>query len=233
MEIWGYIGAFSVGLILGILGGGGSILTVPVLVYLFATPKVLATSYSLFIVGISSLFGAISYYRKQQLDVKTAFIFAIPSFITIYITRKYLLPAIPEVIYSSPSFELTKDAMIMILLAIVMLSASVFMITEFKRNAKNSKTVKMIYHWVILEGALVGLLTGIVGVGGGFIIVPALTLMAVADADYGYVGTGVGKITLYKGQEVVRKNIPSENAVEALIDLIKTNGDWVAKQIEN
>ena len=102
MEILGYVGALFIGLVLGLTGGGGSILTVPILVYLMSVSPVTATAYSLFIVGTTSTFGAIQNYRKNLVDIKNGFIFAIPSFIAVYLTRKFIVPRIPEIIIESP-----------------------------------------------------------------------------------------------------------------------------------
>ena len=95
-QVFGYIGAMFIGVVLGLIGGGGSILTVPILVYLLFVNPVTATAYSLFVVGISSLVGAIRNIQKGLVDFKTAIVFAIPAFIAVYITRKFVVPAIPE-----------------------------------------------------------------------------------------------------------------------------------------
>lgn len=177
--ILGYIGALLIGLVLGLIGGGGSILTVPVLVYLLAIEPVLATAYSLFIVGTTSLVGAVKNIRKKLVDFKTAIVFAIPAFIAVYSTRKFLVPAIPEHIFTVGNFTLTKDVAIMIFFAIIMLLASVSMIRGRKdKGDEEAQEVSYNYPLIILEGAVVGLLTGIVGAGGGFLIIPALVLLA-------------------------------------------------------
>ena len=75
MEVLGYLLAALVGISLGLIGGGGSILTVPILVYIFAINPLMATSYSLFIVGSTSLVGAFNNYRKGLVSIKTALIF--------------------------------------------------------------------------------------------------------------------------------------------------------------
>jgi uncharacterized membrane protein YfcA len=127
-QILGYFGALLVGLVLGLIGGGGSILSVPLFVYLLAVNPVTATAYSLFMVGVSSAFGAIQNIKKGLVDFKTATVFAIPAFIAVYITRKYIVPAIPLEIFTFGNFTLTKDVAIMVLFAIVMLLASISMI---------------------------------------------------------------------------------------------------------
>ena len=117
MEILGYVGALFIGLVLGLTGGGGSILTVPILVYLMSISPVTATAYSLFIVGTTSTFGAIQNYRKNLVDIKNGFIFAIPSFVAVYLTRKYIVPRIPEIIVESPIL-ITKNTFLMLFFAL-------------------------------------------------------------------------------------------------------------------
>ena len=126
--ILGYIGALLIGVVLGLVGGGGSILTVPVLVYLFGVAPVLATAYSLFIVGLSSLFGAVQNMKKGLIDFKTAAIFSVPAFIAVYLTRKFLVPAIPETIFEVSGFTLTKPIAIMVFFALIMFAAALAMI---------------------------------------------------------------------------------------------------------
>ena len=95
MEIVGYIASLIIGISLGLIGGGGSILTVPVLVYLMGVDPISATAYSLFIVGTTSLVGALPKCRQGQVNLKTALIFGVPSIIAVYATRKYIIPEIP------------------------------------------------------------------------------------------------------------------------------------------
>ncbi len=178
IQVIGYIGALLIGLVLGLIGGGGSILTVPILVYILGINPVLATAYSLFVVGTSAMVGAIRNLRKKMVDVRTAVVFAIPAFIAVYVARKYLLPMLPEELLSFGDFSLSKDMGIMLLFAIIMLLASISMIKGRKDNGKEQAEVTYNYPMIILEGVLVGLLTGIVGAGGGFLIIPALVLLA-------------------------------------------------------
>ncbi|SDR90745.1 sulfite exporter TauE/SafE family protein [Gramella sp. MAR_2010_147] len=179
LEILGYVGALLIGVVLGLIGGGGSILTVPVLVYLMAINPVTATAYSLFVVGTSSLVGALRNMPKKLIDYRTAIVFAIPAFIAVYLTRKFLVPAIPEELFSVFGLDITKNIGIMLFFAIIMLIASISMIRE-KDNGRNLKEEKVSYNYplIIVEGLVVGLLTGIVGAGGGFLIIPALVLLA-------------------------------------------------------
>lgn len=177
-QILGYVGAFVVGLVLGLSGGGGSIITVPVMVYLIGVNPVTATAYSLFVVGSTSSIGAFQNFRKHLVDVKTAIIFAIPAFTVVYITRRYLVPAIPETVVTINNFVVTKDIFIMAFFAVIMFLASMSMIRS-KRDVANpdfNSTINVPY--LIVIGIGVGLLTGIVGAGGGFLIIPALVLLA-------------------------------------------------------
>lgn len=179
-EVLGYISAIVIGFTLGLIGGGGSILTVPALVYIVGISPVLSTAYSLFIVGASALVGSFSYMKKELLHYRTAIVFAIPSFVAVFATRKFIVPAIPTVVFTSGSFTLTKDLTIMVFFAVIMLLASFSMI-----RSKNEGTghgaggkLKFNYPMIMLEGIGVGVLTGLVGAGGGFLIIPALVLLA-------------------------------------------------------
>ncbi len=173
MEIAGFIAAFLIGISLGLIGGGGSILTIPLLVYLFHIQPNIATGYSLFIVGISSLAGAYNSYRNGNIHFKAVFYFGISSIITVVLIRKFLLPIIPENIYRVGSFEITHSFLTMVLLAIVMIMASFKMI--FKTTPINTnKQHSMPYGSAILRGIQIGILTGLLGAGGGFLIIPVL-----------------------------------------------------------
>jgi uncharacterized protein len=177
LEILGYLAAILVGISLGLIGSGGSILTVPILVYLMGVNPVNATAYSLFIVGVSSLTGFYFYYKKKLVDFKTGFIFSIPAFTTIFLTRLYLLPSIPVDIFSIGNFLLTKQIFVMLLFAILMLLASISMIRD-KREEVIGEIQKLNIPLITIEGIIFGILTGLVGAGGGFLIIPALVLLA-------------------------------------------------------
>jgi uncharacterized membrane protein YfcA len=189
MLLLGYLGALLTGVSLGLIGGGGSILIVPVLVYLFHVTPTLATAYSLFIVGVTSLISAVKYARIGLLDYKTAVIFAAPSFLGVFVARRYLLPMLPEQILTLGEFVLTKDALIMLVFAVIMLAASYSMIrpagsqqseaSEGTTKARaTSGAAAYNYQLIALEGLGVGAITGFVGAGGGFLIIPALVLLA-------------------------------------------------------
>ena len=176
-EYIGYALATVIGISLGLIGGGGSILTLPILVYLLGINPVLSTAYSLFVVGSTSLVGAFSYMKKGLVNYKTAVIFAIPSFLAVFLTRKYLMPAIPDHLFSVGSLEVTKDLGIMVLFALVMLMASYSMITDKKPETDEAGALKYNIPLIAAEGFVVGTLTGVVGAGGGFLIIPALVLL--------------------------------------------------------
>lgn len=178
VTIFGYLSAIIIGISLGLIGGGGSILTVPALVYLLHVSPVLATAYSLFVVGATSLAGAFSFMKKGLVNYKTALVFATPSFIAVYLTRKFLLPAIPETLFTAGNFTLTKDVGIMVFFALIMLAASLSMVRNGQKQADKAKKIQFNVPMIALEGAVVGALTGIVGAGGGFLIIPALVLFA-------------------------------------------------------
>ena len=172
-----YIFSLFIGLSLGLIGGGGSILAVPVLVYLAGVDPVLATAYSLFIVGMTSLFGAVQKYRQGLVNLKVAMTFGLPSVISVYLTRKFLMPAIPEIIWEMDSFILTKSGGIMILFSVMMIVASYSMI---KKSSFTNK-IEAGAFIIIMEGIVVGVLTGLVGAGGGFLIIPALVVFLGLD----------------------------------------------------
>jgi hypothetical protein len=176
LEIAGYASAILIGVALGLIGGGGSILTVPVLVYLMDVDKVTSTAYSLFIVGVTSAVGAVLAWRKGMVDVKTGILFGIPSILTVYATRQWVVPAIPDKLFTVGSSEFTKELLILGLFAVLMIVASYTMIRGRKDNSE-TKPHGMNYPLVLAEGVVVGLLTGLVGAGGGFLIIPALVVI--------------------------------------------------------
>lgn len=175
MEYFGYLASVIIGLSLGLIGGGGSILTIPILVYLFKIDPKLATSYSLFIVGFTALSGCFSHYKMGNLKIKSAMYFAIPSVFSILIIREVIFLKIPNIIFTIGSFQVTKDFLIMIIFAIMMIAASFSMI-----NKTNTKihTTDTNYLQLAIIGAVVGIVTGFLGAGGGFLIIPALLFFA-------------------------------------------------------
>jgi len=173
MEIIGFIAAFVIGITLGLIGGGGSILTIPVLVYLFHIPPTIATGYSLFIVGISSLAGSYNSFKNKLIDFKAVTYFGITSIITVVLIRQLLIPIIPEQLFQLGTLLVSRSLLTMLLLAIVMIIASFNMIykpiPKLQKPIKNMPTGK-----ALISGIKIGILTGLLGAGGGFLIIPVL-----------------------------------------------------------
>ncbi len=180
VEIFGYAASVLIGVTLGLIGGGGSILTVPVLVYLFSIDIVAATAYSLFIVGATSAVGSINYFRQGLVNVRTAIIFGIPSIVAVFLTRHYIVPAIPSEITHIGDFILTKGIFMMLLFAVLMIAAAYSMIkpSEENDNTQNADNQIFNYPLILAEGLIVGTLTGLIGAGGGFLIIPALVVLS-------------------------------------------------------
>ena len=180
-ELIGFFGAFIVGLILGLIGSGGSILSVPTLVYLFGINPVTATAYSLFIVGTTSLIGSIKNLKNNLINYSTTLLFSFSAVITVYITRKYLIQLIPETIINSDFIFIGKNQLIMLLFSILMLVAGFLMIKKTPKTIvglKQTKTIAPNKFLIFTEGSLMGFLTGLVGAGGGFIIIPILVILS-------------------------------------------------------
>ncbi|MCS7019234.1 MAG: sulfite exporter TauE/SafE family protein [Cytophagales bacterium] len=180
MEYIGYLASVLIGISLGLIGGGGSILTVPVLVYLFAVDAVTATAYSLFIVGLTSAVGSFEYFRKGLVNIRTAIVFGIPSIVAVFLTRAYIVPAIPKEIFSIGEFIVTKSILLMLLFAVLMIAAAYSMIKKDNKPAAAGSVSKQEFNYpmILLEGLVVGVLTGLVGAGGGFLIIPALVVLS-------------------------------------------------------
>jgi prepilin-type N-terminal cleavage/methylation domain-containing protein len=178
MELAGYIASLFIGISLGLIGGGGSILTVPVMVYLFGLQPLLATSYSLFVVGSTSFVGAFNNLRKGMVNVKAALLFGASSIATVFLTRKFLVPAIPKDIFTIRGFTITESMLTMVLFAVLMLVASVSMIRN-KKVVKHEEENKDHFRFgkLVTYGITIGLVTGLLGAGGGFLLIPALVLL--------------------------------------------------------
>lgn len=178
MEIWGFIASIIMGLSLGLIGGGGSILTVPILVYLFHVDPLLSTAYSLFVVGLTSALGSLSHFKKGNVHLKTALIFGMPSIMAVYTIRKFVVPIIPDPAFSLDNLIVSKNLLVMILFALLMVFSSVSMIKKSKSIADRHENIKYNLPLIFFEGIIVGGITGFVGAGGGFLIIPALVLFA-------------------------------------------------------
>jgi uncharacterized membrane protein YfcA len=250
MEILGYIGAVVMGLSLGLIGGGGSILTVPILVYLFQVDAVLATAYSLFIVGLTSLVGSVSHVRLGNVHWRTAIVFGIPSIISVFLTRSYLVPRIPDPIMTfgqDPSggaaLVITKSVGLLLLFAVIMVMAAYSMIKPAKKSGtdtlSNAEDVQPQFNYplILAEGAIVGLVTGLVGAGGGFLIIPALVLLAKLPMKQA-VGTSlmiiaakslIGFVGDMRGNEVIDWSFLGVFSSIAVVGILL--GSWLSKRI--
>jgi uncharacterized protein len=178
MEIVGYIASLLIGVSLGLIGGGGSILTVPVLVYLFGLQPLVATSYSLFVVGSTSLIGAINNFKKGLVNVRAAFLFGSASIVTVFLTRKFLVPLIPKNIIAINGIDITESLLVMVLFAFLMLLSSLSMIKS-KKVAIEQTDCNTYYRFTKLfgYGVVIGMVTGLLGAGGGFLLIPALVFL--------------------------------------------------------
>lgn len=249
MEIVGYVGAVLMGLSLGLIGGGGSILTVPILVYLFQVDAVLATAYSLFIVGLTSLVGSVSHVKLGNIHWRTAVVFGIPSIISVFLTRSFLVPRIPDPIFTlgqDPSggtaFVMTKAVGLMVLFAIIMVMAAYSMIKPSNKSAVASGVSADVeqqfnYPLILAEGAIVGVVTGLVGAGGGFLIIPALVLLAKLPMKQA-VGTSlmiiaakslIGFVGDMRGDEAIDWSFLATFSSIAVVGILL--GSWLSKRI--
>lgn len=176
MELFGYFLAIVIGIVMGLIGGGGSILSVPVFVYLFGFDVVTATALSLFVVGITSLVGTAGFVRQKLVNFRTAFIFGIPSILGVLFSRRLVLPHLPHYIINRWGITLTKEMFLLLLFSVLMLIASVKMISKNSR-VRIADRAQINYTLLISQGLLVGIITGLIGAGGGFLIVPALVML--------------------------------------------------------
>ncbi len=177
-ELIGYGAAIMAGLVIGLAGGGGSILTVPIFIYLFHIPTVLATTYSLFVVGSTSLVGSVNHIWKKRVSLRITVAFALPSFISVYLSRRFLVPALPDPFFQFDRFTVSKSDAILYFFAIVMIIAARAMIRSDRPEQGQAADGRPRYGSLALDGLAVGLLTGTIGAGGGFLIVPMLVLLA-------------------------------------------------------
>lgn len=180
LHLLGYILSLLIGVSLGLIGSGGSILAVPILVYLFQVTPENATTDSLFIVGITSTIASYKHHKLGNLKLKEAIVFTIPSLTALLATRKYILPAIPEMIFRYAHFEFTKHILIMVVFAILMILAAHSMINRKQAPHTGHASVTRL----VLIGIAVGLVTGFLGAGGGFLIVPALLFYGRLELKY-------------------------------------------------
>jgi uncharacterized membrane protein YfcA len=179
VEFFGFAAALIIGISLGLIGGGGSILAVPVLAYLFSVDEKTATAYSLFIVGTSALVGGLKQHLKGYVDWRTAFVFGIPAIIGVTLVRYYVVPALPDILFHIGDFDFTRRMAMFGLFAVLMIPAALSMLKERKEQTKRKdNTISYNYPLILLEGLIVGGITGMIGAGGGFLIIPALVILA-------------------------------------------------------
>lgn len=177
MEIVGYMMAFFIGFAMGLMGGGGSILAVPVFAYLFGFDEKISTAYSLFIVGICAIVGAISQNRNGFVNFKYVFAFGLPSTISVWLTRRYIIQILPEEIFQIGDFIVTRRMVMFGVFALLMVFAARSMLKKKEIKTKEPKPITTL----VLLGLMIGFLTGFVGAGGGFLIVPALVILTGLD----------------------------------------------------
>ncbi|MCX2679269.1 sulfite exporter TauE/SafE family protein [Galbibacter sp. EGI 63066] len=176
LQCIGYLGAFVIGTIMGITGCGGSVIAVPVFSYLFLMNMYSTTTYSLFVVGVSALAGVLLKTKTGKIDWQLTTFFALPIFITMFVVRKFLLPSIPDELLRISDITVTRDLAIMVLFGILLVTAAYFMITDEKVKLSRSSDQKNKLFYVLLLSMGIGLVTGITGTGGGFMIVPVLVV---------------------------------------------------------
>lgn len=171
----GFVAALFMGVSLGLLGGGGGILTVPILVFAYGIPATQATGLSLLIVGATSFFGAIREYLAKKLDVRLTLEMALPAMVGAFSARKWLLPAVPDPIIVA-EWSMEKDRVLLGIFGVIMLIVAWRMLVP----PPSEEATSAIPIWLL--GLVIGAISGILGAGGGFLIVPALILANGVDA---------------------------------------------------
>lgn len=172
----GHFFIFLMGLILGMMGAGGSILTIPIFVYLFNMEPFIAATHSLFVVAVTALFGSFSYIRKKEISVVKGITFIIPSFLGVVFAKKFILNIIPMTIYRSSHIQITKNFIIMTVFSILMMAASWTILKNkiYEAHFNNKKSHRLV---MALLGFVVGVVIGFVGIGGGFIMIPVFVIL--------------------------------------------------------
>ena len=176
-EVLSYFLALFVGISLGLIGSGGSILSVPIFVYVLHIEPVLATAYSLFVVGCTAFVGGIQKANQHLVDFKKVFLLGVPTVLAVFLTRLFLMPKIPNTINLTTSYSISKSILILVVFGLVMIFASLKMIRPIAAtNLADTKAFQ--YPKIIGIALLIGTLAGFVGAGGGFLIIPALLFLA-------------------------------------------------------
>lgn len=236
-DIIGYSLAVFVGITLGLIGSGGSILSVPILTYIMGVEPVLATAYSLFVVGTTALIGGVQKAKQKLVDFKKVALFGIPTLIAVFVTRKLIVPAIPDKVVSTTHFTLYKSDLIMVVFAIVMIIASIRMIRPLKKETI-SHNEHINYTAIFVQGLFIGLVAGFVGAGGGFLIIPALLFLAKTPMKMA-VGTSlfiisiqslIGFIGDIRADQVMDWNLIFIFTSCSIIGIFI--GSWLSKKIE-
>lgn len=179
MEWVGFAASIVMGIILGVMGGGGSILTVPILVYLFGISPTISTGYSLFVVGSTALIGSIAYIRKGDVELRSGLLFAVLSVTGVNLSRGWIIPKLPLVVIQNSFFTLTKEVLVMMIFALLMVVASYSMIV--RKNSEKTQLEarpRLRISFIAFIGLIVGVIAGFIGAGGGFLIIPALVFIA-------------------------------------------------------
>jgi uncharacterized protein len=238
-QIISFVLAILVGITLGLIGSGGSILTVPIMVYVVGINPVLATAYSLFVVGSSAFVGGIKKVKQQLVDFKMVLIFGTPAISAVFATRKFIVPSVPKEIFAIYNFSITKELFLMVLFAIVMIFASFTMIKPRKETLNTEENqVKINYFLILFLGATIGFIAGLVGAGGGFLIIPALVILAKTPMKTA-IGTSLFIIALqsligFSGDATIQNNIDWEFLLTftffAIIGIFI--GDYLSKKID-
>lgn len=237
-QIIGYILAVFVGMTLGMLGSGGSILSVPILVYVMSIEPTLATAYSLFVIGTTSFVGGIHKAKQKLVDFNKVILFGLPAVIAVFITRKILIPRIPDIIFSTENFTLSKSVLIMVVFAFVMIFASIRMIKPLKERI-NTDGEKLNYYKITFLGIFIGLLSGFVGAGGGFLIVPTLLFFVKTPMKMA-VGTSLFIVSLQSligflgdimGPQIIDWNLLFFFTLASIIGIFI--GNFISKKVED
>lgn len=178
LEIIGYISALFIGLVMGLTGSGGSILSVPVLAYLFGFDEKVSTAYSLFIVGMTAVVGSQKVLKEKQVNFRLILYFGIPAVLGVLLSRRVILPLLPDELFQIFDYVISRRMFVFGLFASLMLIAVYTMFYKSKIELEQT-TSKVKFHPLLLtEGMFLGIFMGLVGAGGGFLLVPALMLIA-------------------------------------------------------
>ncbi len=175
-QVLGYFGALAIGVVLGLIGSGGSLMAIPIFTYLFQLGPITTTAYSLFVVGTAATIGALRNFKKRLVNLRIVLFFGIPAFVSVFLVRKFLIPAIPEKLFNIYGYVVTQHIAIFFLLAILMLASGYPMIMRNKVDDSQQAPLYYNYPFMAFSGVVIGVLTGVIGVGGGFLIVPSLVL---------------------------------------------------------